>query len=129
MALPASYSLITLTVGPGDGLIYEPQDLISVHRLIQATTPAQLTGGQRATVRDEAAHLLQAALPDDPERMALNVAAAAPPQRARARSAIAYDLAVLRLPIVARNASTDDDEVRRGEVSASCGFAGLFPSA
>ncbi|MCA2229307.1 tetratricopeptide repeat protein [Nonomuraea aurantiaca] len=70
LALLASYSLITLTTDPGGHRTYEPQDLISVHRLIQATTLAQLTDEQRAVARDQAADLLQSALPDDPEQLA-----------------------------------------------------------
>lgn len=65
LALLASYSLITLTTDAG-----EAEDLISVHRLVQATTMAQLTEDRRDAVRRQAAALLEAALPEDPERSA-----------------------------------------------------------
>ncbi|MFI9846772.1 tetratricopeptide repeat protein [Nonomuraea sp. NPDC051941] len=70
LALLASYSLITLTISPGDGPVGEPVDLISMHRLIQATTLAQLTDQQQHATQQQAAALLQAALPNDPERLA-----------------------------------------------------------
>ncbi|GAA0950690.1 tetratricopeptide repeat protein [Nonomuraea longicatena] len=67
LALLASYSLVTLTTAPGDDDADEPVDLIGVHRLVQATTKAQLTGDLPQAVRRQAAELLQAALPEIPE--------------------------------------------------------------
>ncbi|WP_219471126.1 tetratricopeptide repeat protein [Nonomuraea rhizosphaerae] len=73
LALLRSYSLITITItnggDGGDGETGEPDELISVHRLVQATTLAQLTGEQRDALRDRAAALLHLALPSDPERL------------------------------------------------------------
>ncbi|MFG1620161.1 FxSxx-COOH system tetratricopeptide repeat protein, partial [Nonomuraea wenchangensis] len=65
LALLASYSLITLTTSELSG--EETDDLISVHRLVQAVTRHQLDPGQQAQLREQAAALLLAALPEDPE--------------------------------------------------------------
>ncbi|WP_379522572.1 tetratricopeptide repeat protein [Nonomuraea insulae] len=70
LALLASYSLITLTTTSEVPAGQEPHDLISVHRLIQATVQAQIPDDQRETIGRQATTLLQAALPDDPEQMA-----------------------------------------------------------
>ncbi|MFD0480858.1 hypothetical protein ACFQ0B_81575 [Nonomuraea thailandensis] len=66
LALLASYSLITLTPSPTDLTPGEPEDLVSVHRLIQAVTLHQLTPDQRDHNRHAAAELILAALPDNP---------------------------------------------------------------
>ncbi|MFI7419433.1 FxSxx-COOH system tetratricopeptide repeat protein [Nonomuraea sp. NPDC049684] len=65
LALLASYSLITLTTSEFSS--EETDDLISVHRLVQAVTRHQLDPGQQAQLREQAADLLLAALPEDPE--------------------------------------------------------------
>lgn len=57
LALLASYSMITIS---------DDRDAVSVHRLVQAVTLADLPDEQRRTVREEAAGLLAAALPEDP---------------------------------------------------------------
>ncbi|YCK36716.1 tetratricopeptide repeat protein [Actinomadura sp. ATCC 39365] len=59
LALLESYSLITVVPG-------RAEDLVSVHRLVQAVTLHQLTAGRCAQVRDTARDLVLAALPDDP---------------------------------------------------------------
>ncbi|MEV3985315.1 tetratricopeptide repeat protein [Nonomuraea sp. NPDC049758] len=67
LALLASYSLITLTTSLGQGLTpAHSEDLVSVHRLIQAVTLSQLTPTQRDSVRHNAADLLLAVLREDP---------------------------------------------------------------
>ncbi|GIN04854.1 tetratricopeptide repeat protein [Planomonospora venezuelensis] len=55
----ASYSMITPSVD---------RQSVSVHRLVQAVILAEMPGGKRSAVRAEAAALLEAALPDDPQR-------------------------------------------------------------
>ncbi|MFD0480864.1 tetratricopeptide repeat protein [Nonomuraea thailandensis] len=67
LALLASYSLITLTPSPADLQPGEPEDLVSVHRLIQAVTLHQLTPDQHNHSRQAAADLVLAALPSDPD--------------------------------------------------------------
>ncbi|GAA4966083.1 hypothetical protein GCM10023334_087010 [Nonomuraea thailandensis] len=67
LALLASYSLITLTPSPADLQHGEPEDLVSVHRLIQAVTLHQLTPDQRDHNHQVAAELILDALPDDPD--------------------------------------------------------------
>ncbi|MBB6550178.1 tetratricopeptide repeat protein [Nonomuraea rubra] len=57
LALLASYSMITIS---------NDRDAVSVHRLVQAVTLADLSGQQRRTVREEAASVLAAALPENP---------------------------------------------------------------
>ncbi|WP_066376503.1 FxSxx-COOH system tetratricopeptide repeat protein [Herbidospora mongoliensis] len=54
----ASYSMIAISPG---------RDAVSVHRLVQAVTLTSLTDDQRHAVRLQAADLLTAALPDNPE--------------------------------------------------------------
>ncbi|MEU7839123.1 tetratricopeptide repeat protein, partial [Nonomuraea sp. NPDC049129] len=71
LALLASYSLITLTTSTDDRDAEDPQDLISVHRLIQASILAQLPDGQRAAVRHQAADLIEAALPEEVAHVAM----------------------------------------------------------
>ncbi|GAA4923312.1 FxSxx-COOH system tetratricopeptide repeat protein [Nonomuraea thailandensis] len=66
LALLASYSLITLTPSPADLNPGEPEDLISVHRLVQAVTLHQFTPDQRDHSRQVAADLILDALPDNP---------------------------------------------------------------
>ncbi|MDP4510261.1 FxSxx-COOH system tetratricopeptide repeat protein [Nonomuraea turcica] len=68
LALLASYSLITLTPSPVDLQPGEPEDLVSVHRLIQAVTLHHLSPDQRESVRRKAADLLLTALPGNPEK-------------------------------------------------------------
>ncbi|MEU5859932.1 tetratricopeptide repeat protein [Nonomuraea sp. NPDC047529] len=71
LALLASYSLINLTLNlQGHSANGEQEERASVHRLIQATTLAQLSDNERQAARDQAAALLQAALPEDPEALA-----------------------------------------------------------
>ncbi|MFC6365014.1 tetratricopeptide repeat protein, partial [Nonomuraea thailandensis] len=67
LALLQSYSLIILTPSPTGLQPGEPEDLVSVHRLIQAVTLHQLTPDQRDHSRQVAADLILAALPDDPD--------------------------------------------------------------
>ncbi|MEV0385462.1 tetratricopeptide repeat protein [Nonomuraea sp. NPDC050643] len=69
LALLASYSLITLTSSPVDPATGQTEDMISMHRLIQAVTLHRLTPDQRDHIRGIAADLLLAALPDDPGSM------------------------------------------------------------
>ncbi|MEU6797023.1 tetratricopeptide repeat protein, partial [Nonomuraea wenchangensis] len=66
LALLESYSLITLTPSPVELVAGQPEDLVSVHRLVQAVTLHQLTPAQRDQVHSTAANLILAALPDDP---------------------------------------------------------------
>ncbi|MFC4115116.1 FxSxx-COOH system tetratricopeptide repeat protein [Nonomuraea zeae] len=70
LALLASYSLITVTTSPALGLGRAPEDLVSVHRLVQAVTLDQLTPDQRERWRAVAAGLLQDAVPADPQSRA-----------------------------------------------------------
>ncbi|MEV4222289.1 FxSxx-COOH system tetratricopeptide repeat protein, partial [Nonomuraea sp. NPDC049725] len=65
LALLASYSLITLTTFELAG--EETDDLISMHRLVQAVTRHQLATDQQAQLRERATALLLEALPEDPE--------------------------------------------------------------
>ncbi|MFF4192831.1 FxSxx-COOH system tetratricopeptide repeat protein [Nonomuraea sp. NPDC001831] len=66
LALLESYSLITLTPSPVELVPGQPEDLVSVHRLVQAVTLHQLMPDQRDQARNSAAELIQAALPDQP---------------------------------------------------------------
>ncbi|MEU8364956.1 tetratricopeptide repeat protein, partial [Nonomuraea sp. NPDC048882] len=66
LALLQSYSLITLTPSPADLKPGEPDDLVSVHRLVQAVTLHQLTPDERDLDRHVAAELILDALPGDP---------------------------------------------------------------
>ncbi|YCK38331.1 tetratricopeptide repeat protein [Actinomadura sp. ATCC 39365] len=66
LALLESYSLITLTSSPVELVPGRPEDLVSVHRLVQAVTLHRLTPDRREQVRAGAAELVQAALPDKP---------------------------------------------------------------
>ncbi|MEU6797731.1 NB-ARC domain-containing protein, partial [Nonomuraea wenchangensis] len=66
LALLESYSLITLTPSPVELVPGQPEDLVSVHRLVQAATVHQLPPSRRDQVRGTAADLILAALPDDP---------------------------------------------------------------
>ncbi|MEU8148954.1 tetratricopeptide repeat protein [Nonomuraea sp. NPDC048901] len=68
LALLASYSLITSTTKPGDGILGSEEDLVSVHRLIQAVTLARLEPERRDSISAGAAALISAALPEDPRR-------------------------------------------------------------
>ncbi|TMR07592.1 tetratricopeptide repeat protein [Nonomuraea turkmeniaca] len=70
LALLASYSLITVTMAPRQGQDGQAEDLISVHRLVQAVTLHQLTPAQLHDVRRNAAGLLLAALPDEADKPA-----------------------------------------------------------
>ncbi|NAS27392.1 tetratricopeptide repeat protein [Herbidospora sp. NEAU-GS84] len=60
----ASYSMITISSDNGTD-----RGAVSVHRLVQAVTWAGLPGDQRHAVSEQAADLLEAALPDDPDRI------------------------------------------------------------
>ncbi|MBE1592360.1 tetratricopeptide repeat protein [Nonomuraea angiospora] len=66
LALLESYSLITLTPSLVELVPGQPEDLVSVHRLVQAVTLHRLAPDQRDQIRDSAAELVQAALPDNP---------------------------------------------------------------
>ncbi len=57
LELLASYSMITIS---------PDRNAVSVHRLVQAVTLADLSEQERQTVRDQAADLLAAELPEDP---------------------------------------------------------------
>ncbi|MGW3345632.1 tetratricopeptide repeat protein [Nonomuraea rubra] len=71
LALLASYSLVTLTADrEGRAAGGEPEPEVSVHRLVQATTLAQLSDDERQAVRGKAAALIEAALPGDSRALA-----------------------------------------------------------
>ncbi|MFF4198333.1 tetratricopeptide repeat protein [Nonomuraea sp. NPDC001831] len=67
LALLESYSLITIARGPVELVPGQPEDLVSVHRLVQAVTLHQLTPAQRDRTHRIAADLILSALPDDPD--------------------------------------------------------------
>jgi hypothetical protein len=105
LALLESYSLIILTPSPIEFTNGQPEDLVSVHRLIQAVTLHQLTPDQRDHTRDIAANLLLAALPDDP-----NMMRAWPAYQAllpHARSVLPLDSPGLKQMVIYLNASGD----------------------
>ncbi|MEV4080625.1 tetratricopeptide repeat protein [Nonomuraea fuscirosea] len=69
LALLASYTLITVTSSPDSLPTGRPEDLISMHRLVQATILHGLADDERTRLRRQAADLLQAACPATPEAL------------------------------------------------------------
>ncbi|MEV3986893.1 tetratricopeptide repeat protein [Nonomuraea sp. NPDC049758] len=69
LALLASYSLVTVTTSNDDPDAEDPQDLVSMHRLLQAAILAQLPDDQHDALQHRAADLLQAALPDNADHV------------------------------------------------------------